>query len=103
MEFKERRKHPRIQIDNLISYICIDDSGKKIKEGRGKALNINQGGILIETKDSFEFQDTLQLVIEIEAELVSSRARSFIAMHTISGSFELDFSSLRPMKKSYHL
>ncbi len=71
MEFKERRKHPRVEINNLISYICIDDSGNKTKEGRGKALNISQGGILIETNDSFEWQDTLELSIEIEDESVS--------------------------------
>jgi c-di-GMP-binding flagellar brake protein YcgR len=47
LEFKERRKHPRIEINNLISYICIDESGNKTKEGRGKALNISKGGILI--------------------------------------------------------
>ncbi len=71
MEFKERRKHPRVEINNLISYICIDDSGNKTKEGRGKALNISQGRILIETNDSFEWQDTLELSIEIEDESVS--------------------------------
>jgi c-di-GMP-binding flagellar brake protein YcgR len=71
LEFKERRKHPRVEINNLISYICIDDSGNKTKEGRGKALNISQGRILIETNDSFEWQDTLELSIEIEDESVS--------------------------------
>jgi len=75
LEFKERRKHPRIEINNLISYVCKDDSGNKRKEGRGTALNISQGGILIETKDSFEWQDTLQLAIEIEDELVSIQGK----------------------------
>jgi len=71
LDFKERRKHPRVETNNLISYICVDDSDNKTKEGRGKDINISRGGILIETNDSFEWQDTLQLAIEIEDELVS--------------------------------
>jgi len=75
LEFIERRKHPRVEINNLISYVCIDDSGNKTKEGRGKALNISQGGILIEAEDSFKWQDTLELAIEIEDESVSIKGK----------------------------
>ena len=66
MTFIERRKHPRIEISNLISYICKDDVGNPVKEGTGKAINISQGGILVETRDPFEWQDILQLTIDIE-------------------------------------
>ena len=75
MEFIERRKHPRVEISNLISYCCTDDSGNKTKEGRGKALNISQGGILIETNDSFEWQDTLELAIKVEDESISIKGK----------------------------
>jgi c-di-GMP-binding flagellar brake protein YcgR len=66
LTFIERRKHPRVEIGNLISYVCNDDVGNPIKEGSGKAINISQGGILIETRDPFEWQDILQLTIDIE-------------------------------------
>ena len=66
LTYKERRKHPRVEINNLISYIGMDESGKPIKEGSGKAINISQGGILIETPDPLEWQDIIQLTIDIE-------------------------------------
>ena len=75
LKFTERRKDPRIEINNLISYICIDDSGNQTKEGRGKAININQRGILIETHDSFEWLDILILAINIEDESVSIKGK----------------------------
>ena len=44
----------------------MDERGKPIKEGSGKAMNISQGGILIETPDPLEWQDIIQLTIDIE-------------------------------------
>ena len=34
-----KRKHPRVKITNLISYVCIDDSGNETEQGMGKAIN----------------------------------------------------------------
>jgi c-di-GMP-binding flagellar brake protein YcgR len=66
LTFIERRKHPRIEISNLIAYVCKDDRGKPVKEGSGKALNISLGGILIEISAPLEWEDILQLTIDIE-------------------------------------
>jgi c-di-GMP-binding flagellar brake protein YcgR len=75
LTFIERRKHPRVEISNLISYVCKDDGGNAIKEGSGKAINISQGGILIETLDPLEWQDILQLTIDIEDGLVGIKGK----------------------------
>jgi len=75
LTFIERRKHPRVEIGNLISYICKDDGGNPIKEGSGKAVNISQGGILIETRDPLEWQDILQLTIGIENRWVGIKGK----------------------------
>ena len=99
MEFKERRKHPRIEINNLIFYIFKDDSGNKIKEGRGKAINISQGGILIETENSFVYQDTLQLAIEIEAELVSITGKVIYCNADDFGKFRTGLQFLETNEK----
>jgi c-di-GMP-binding flagellar brake protein YcgR len=99
LEFKERRKHPRIEINNLISYVCKDDSGNKIKEGRGTALNISQGGILIEIKDSFEWQDTLQLAIEIEDELLSIKGKVIYCNADDFGKFRTGIQFLETNEK----
>lgn len=62
----ERRKHPRVETNNPVSYICMDDNGNPIKEGVGRAVNISQGGILIEAHHAFEWQDILLLGIDID-------------------------------------
>ncbi len=99
MEFKERRKHPRVEINSLISYICIDDSVNKTKEGRGKAINISQGGILIEINDSFEWQDTLQLAIEIEDESVSIKGKVIYCNADDFGKFRTGIQFLETNEK----
>jgi hypothetical protein len=32
----ETRKHPRVKTTNLISYVCIDDSGSEIEQSMGR-------------------------------------------------------------------
>jgi len=44
-----RRKHKRVKTRNLISYLSFDETGKLISNGLGIALDVSQGGILLET------------------------------------------------------
>jgi hypothetical protein len=71
LTFKERRKHPRFKTNDPISYVCLDNDGNRIKEGKGTAVNVSKGGILIETKDSFNWQDILLLNIDLKDKSVS--------------------------------
>jgi len=73
--FKERRKYPRFKTDDPISYVCLDNDGNRIKEGKGKAINVSKGGILIETQDSFNYQDILLLNIDLKNKSVSVKGR----------------------------
>ena len=45
----EQRKYTRVETCNLISYLLIRENGKITEQGMGRALNISQGGILLET------------------------------------------------------
>jgi hypothetical protein len=99
LEFKERRKHPRIEINNLISYIFIVDCGNKKNDGRGKALNISHGGILIETNDSFEWQDILQLAIKVEDELISIKGKVIYCNAHDFGKFRTGIQFLETNEK----
>jgi c-di-GMP-binding flagellar brake protein YcgR len=99
LEFKERRKHPRVEINNLISYICIEDSGNKTKEGRVMAINISQGVFLIETHDSFEWQDILQLAIKVEDELISIKGKVIYCNAHDFGKFRTGIQFLETNEK----
>ncbi|MCJ7541996.1 MAG: PilZ domain-containing protein [Desulfobacterales bacterium] len=99
MTFVEKRKHPRIDINNLVSYRCMDDSGNQTKEGRGKSVNISQGGILIETHDTFEWQDILLLFIDIEDESVSIKGKVIYCNAANFGKFRIGIQFLETNEK----
>ncbi len=45
----EKRTHLRLKTNCLFSYVCMDDKGSPIGDGVGRALNISQGGVRLET------------------------------------------------------
>jgi len=96
---KERRKHPRVETNNLISCVCIDNRGNKTKERKGKAINISRGGILIETHDSFEWQDILQLTIDVENELISIKGKVLYCNTYNFGKFRTGIQFLETNEK----
>jgi hypothetical protein len=45
----ERRNYPRVKTCNLISYMAIKENGEVTDLGMGRALDISQNGIFLET------------------------------------------------------
>jgi hypothetical protein len=88
LTFTERRKQPRLKTNDPISYVCIDNNGNRIKEGKGKAINVSKGGILIETHDSFNWQDILLLGIDIKDQSVSIKGKVVYCNTDDSGMFQ---------------
>jgi c-di-GMP-binding flagellar brake protein YcgR len=99
LTYKERRKHPRVDINNLIYYRCMDDNGNLKKEGRGKSVNISQGGILIETQSPLEWQDVLRLSIDIEDELVSIKGKVVYSNKANFGRFRTGIQFIETNEK----
>jgi len=99
LTFVEKRKHPRVNINNLVSYRCMDDSGNQTKQGRGKSVNISQGGILIETHDPFEWQNILLLSIDIEDESVSIKGKVIYCNAANFGKYRTGIQFLETNKK----
>jgi hypothetical protein len=72
---KEKRKHPRIQTKNPISYICIDDDGNQMDEGMGTTADISQGGALIETAMPIESKYILLISIDLDENIFETKGR----------------------------
>jgi hypothetical protein len=76
----EQRKHPRVDTCNLISYLAIRENGEITDQSMGRALNISQGGILLETTRLI-FSEYISLMsvdldnnlIEIKGDVVYSK------------------------------
>ena len=88
METDEKRKHRRIASLNL-SYICLDDAGKPVKQGMGRTLNLSESGILLETRFPISAEYTVVLSIGLEDELVDIKGRAVHVRSTDQGVYEI--------------
>jgi len=70
MTHEEKRKSPRINSLNLLSYLCMDENGEVVTRGVGRTLNVSKGGILLETHTPIDPSHSLSLVIAMENDLV---------------------------------
>ena len=80
----EQRQYPRVETCNLISYLLIRANGEITDQGMGRALNISQGGILLETTQlilsehiSLMSVDLDNNLIEIKGNVVYSKDNGF--------------------------
>ena len=85
-----RRKHPRVSIDSLISIISIDDSGNRISQSLGRVLNVSQSGIQIETPHPMKPLDVERvslLAVGIKAKLVKTSGKLVYTRRTDAGKY----------------
>ena len=75
----ERRRYPRVKTCNLISYMALKEDGEVTDLGMGRAMNISQNGIFLETPRllfadyiSLMSVDTDNNLIEIKGKVVYS-------------------------------
>ena len=80
MSRKERRKHPRFDSVNAVSYVCFNQNEEAVQEGKGRTWNVGQGGILLETQVPIDHEHVVSLaisgkdsVIDVKGEPVHSR------------------------------
>ena len=66
---QEKRKHARISSLNL-SYICLDENNKIVKQGMGRTLNVSESGMLLETHLPVDTRHTVKLTIGLEEDMI---------------------------------
>ena len=74
MPVKEKRKHARIHALNL-SYICLDENDKIVKQGMGRTLNVSESGILLETHFPIEVDHLVLLSMGLEEDIVDIKGK----------------------------
>ena len=67
---EERRKHPRIDALNLLSYLVIDQKGQVVTQGVGRTLNVSEGGVLLETHIPLNPDHKVSLFVALENDLI---------------------------------
>ncbi|MDY7037122.1 MAG: PilZ domain-containing protein [Thermodesulfobacteriota bacterium] len=102
----EKRKKPRIDSHNLLSYICFDENDQEVKQGMGRTLNVSEGGILMDTHVPFDKKAILSLTIGMEDDLMDIKGKIAFCRKRKAGHFEtgiqfldLDEEKLRSLKQ----
>ena len=76
MKVANKRKYPRVKIHNLISYVCLGEDGKPIKQLMGAALDISQGGLLLETTQQIEPGNVILITADEQDRIVENKWES---------------------------
>ena len=108
MTTQEKRKHARISSLNL-SYVCLDEKDKIIKQGMGRTLNVSESGILLETHFPIDKSHVVTLTLGLEEELVDIKGHPVHIRTNDQGKyevgiqfFETDEKARRSLKKFIH-
>jgi len=112
MNVAEKRKYPRVPIHNLVSYVCLDEDGEPIKRLMGSALDISQGGLLLETTQQIEpgngiliTADEQDRIVEINGKAAYCReigGGKFFVGISLQGSHNENIQFVRSMIRAYH-
>jgi c-di-GMP-binding flagellar brake protein YcgR len=103
MAIDDKRKDPRIQSINLISYVSCDDNDQAIRQGMGRTLNVSKGGILLETYVPVDPHHVVTLTIALEDELMEFKGRIVHSVKREDGSFAtgINFIEMNEEKREF--
>jgi hypothetical protein len=83
----EKGKFPRIKIHNLISCVCLGEDGHPIKQLMGTALDISQGGLLLQTSQELEPGNILLITADERDQITEIHAKAAYCREATSGRF----------------
>ena len=108
----DRRKYPRIQIYDPISYLCLDCHGTIENQDMGVARDVSQKGVRIETTHEIKSEYVLLMFVdlnnqlsEIEGRVVYCRKNHYGKFDTgieLMGSPQEQIAFVKKLVKSYH-
>ena len=100
---KERRRHPRFESLNLISYVSRDEDSIVLGHGMGRTLNICEGGILLETPEPLHPRNVVILSIGLKEEIAEITGRVVYSMTCPEGTIKSGVSFLDIDPASLHV
>jgi len=72
---EEKRKHPRVDAQNLVFFEQFDEEGITTLGAMGKTLDLSQGGILLETYVRLAVASHLHLTLQIKGVIIKVKGR----------------------------
>jgi c-di-GMP-binding flagellar brake protein YcgR len=72
---KEQRRHPRIEADNRVGYVLLNDNWEKIGAGKGHTANLSQSGTMLKTKEPIDGTFVILVTIDLEGAQIKVKGR----------------------------
>ncbi len=95
----EKRKHLRLKTNCLFSFVCMDNNGNPIGDGVGRALNISQGGVRLETYSPIQTEYIQLTTSDIDEKLVNIKCKIVYSKIVDPHVFHLGVSFQEPDEK----
>ena len=109
----DRRKYPRSNIKNFISFVVYNENGQIESQKTGTALDVSRGGLFLETAEKISTTSISLIstssdnkVIEIKAKVIYSRQvddGKFKNGISLNGNREENLRFIKGLVRSYHL
>ena len=81
----ERRIYPRVKTCNLISYMALRENGEILDLGMGRALNISQTGIFLETSRLVLSESISLMSVDLDNNLIEIKGQVIYSETNESG------------------
>lgn len=93
MATQDKRKAPRVDSLNLISYVVFDEADNAVRQGMGRTLNISKTGICLDTYKPLSRRQKVSLTIGLKDNLVDIIGRVVHVRKRKNGRFDngIDF------------
>jgi len=83
-----KRNHQRVPTLNLLSYVCMDENYNKFEQGMGRAVDISQGGLCLETHVPIGSKYILLTAVGINDALINVKGRVVYCKENESGEYQ---------------
>ena len=70
MDDNEKRKHARIKTKNLFTQESMDEEGRCLSQGIGKAIDVSQSGIKLETPYPIDGYLVCLMTVDLDDQLI---------------------------------
>ncbi len=89
---KERRKYPRVDTNNLISYSCVDENNNELDHCMARALDVNPLGAKLETYQEILSENIRLTSVDVDDNLIDIMGKVVHARKAEDGRYEIGVS-----------
>jgi hypothetical protein len=87
MSNADRRRHVRVETENLVSYVMADIEDNLISQGMGNAVNVSRSGMLLESARPIDCERILLTTVDPDNRLIELKGKIVRSRKTNDGKW----------------